>query len=362
MIRILAAGLALSTLLLAGCPKQPITTPDTIGPKVNPKPNMYLRSSFDTDPSSYIGRFVPTGMTNLDETSAMQLTCGQYIKYKRIGGGGVQYDEVYQASTSAAASFGIPLVASITGGHESGTNVRVKYVLTAKMVANIEEPAAFEACCKQAADQCTDLFIGEFMEGTGELYYATAQGTSGKGGANLPQGDLAVEFKNGVAWAKSIAFPNPVYFAFKTTKNQYTGQGPTGCGDWVNAPPRSTQGQYFVGLSDPMQSERVARDAAIKNARVQTVQWAGQAISEGSIEARVNEGVVQDITSALREDTIIETASKGVATHVKDEAWCVTTQASPSGSLYVAKVLAFIPKEATQDIADAVMLAVKGEE
>lgn len=338
--------------------KKPVVTPTQVGPIV-PKPNMYLRSGFDTDPSMFVGRFLPNGAANFDETGATKTSCSQLITWKKVGGGGVVYDEVYNASTAAAASFGIPLVAKVSGEAETGASVRVKYTLTNKMVADIADPAKFEECCKQASDQCTGLYIGEFIEGNGELYYASNQGSdfSAKGATTKLAGD--VEVHNGVAWSKSIAFPNPVYFAFKTTANPYSGGVAAGCGDWVNGPPKSTQGQYFVGVSDPIQSERVARDQALLNARVQTVKWSAEAIKSGTVQATVISGSVGDLDAAVATEDTFEALSQGVATLVKDESWCVTSQGTPGGTVFTAKVLAFVPKERAADLANAALKAVK---
>jgi hypothetical protein len=45
---------------------------------------------FDTDPSGYIGRFVPRGSLEVDETSAMPLMCSQYVSHRFVDGGGVR--------------------------------------------------------------------------------------------------------------------------------------------------------------------------------------------------------------------------------------------------------------------------------
>src|SRR5690606_21376362 len=116
----------------------------------------------------------------------------------------------------------------------------------------------------------------------GRVYYAAGREVKGKIKTDLPQIPADVEVKNGVAWARSVEFPNPVFFAFKTTTTGWTPDGaPGGCGDWVDGPPRSSQGRYFVGLSDPLGSERIARDAAMANARVQLVKYLGEQIDVG---------------------------------------------------------------------------------
>lgn len=359
--KMLAATLVLGTLgavFGAACgDKNPVDPTAMMIPV--PKANMYIRGSFDTDPSMYVGRFIPSNSDpkNLDESGAMKLTCSQHISYSKIGAGGVTYDEVYQASSSAAASLNIPTVGAITGGASSGTTVRVKYTLLNKMVADVKDPAAFESCCKAAPDQCTNLYVGEFLEGTGELFYATASGQSAKGGVNVPQAGVEFEMKNGVAWAKSMTFSNPVYFAFKTVNNMYTGAVTSGCGDWVNAPPRSTQGQYFVGISDPMGSEKQARDQALRSGRTQVVQWMGESITAGSQDISLTTGQVTGLQTQLQNQSVVESATSGVASLVKDENWCITQTDTPNGPQFVAKTLMMLPKEQQKAAAEAVIKA-----
>ena len=343
-----------------------VKVPDTIGPQVVAPSNMFLRNAFDTDPSMYLGRFIPDDALVVDESSAMPLTCSQHITYREIGGGGVIYDEYFNASTEAAARVGVPVIAGVGGtvgaGAESSSVVRIRYELVNKMVAEPSDPGAFEACCKQAPDQCTGRYVGEFLSGKGAVWYASANQAGGKGGGTYEGIGAEVEVKNGVAWERSIEFPNPVYFAFKTTENRWTPDGAAagGCGDWVDAPPRSSQGKYFVGLSDPMGSERVARDAALRNGRVQTVQYLGEQISTGGLSATITSGDVTSLTTALAAEDVVEAASTGIAKLVKDESWCIEPEATPEGNLYVAKVLVFLPKASEAEAARAVVDATSG--
>ncbi len=340
--------------------KAPTHTAANTGPTVVPAANLFLRNAFDTDPSVYIGRFVPDTTTGpVDESSAMQLTCSQHISHCTVGGGGVVYDELFNASSEAAMRVGVPSILGVEAGGGVSSSVRVRYELTTKMIAEITDPAAFETCCKAAPDQCTGRFVGEFLEGKGAVFFATGQDASMDLGviANGVAGDLDV--KHGVVWQRSVEFPNPVYFAMKTTDNAYGGGGETapqaGCGDWVNAPPRSTQGQYFVGLSDPLESERIAREGALLNARTQVVRWVGQAIEAGTISAQTTSGSVSGLSTSLEQQSTLQAASAGVANMVKDEAWCVQAVGTPAGYRYTAKVLAFLPSAVADQAAAAVL-------
>lgn len=174
----LRAGLALAcTVVTVSCAgSQRVGIPDTVGPTVVAPSNLFLRSSFDADPTIYAGRFVPAGVAVPDETSAMRMTCSEHLHVTRIDGGGVVYDELFNANSEAALRVGVPMVGSATVGGSSSAVVRVKYELSEKMVVSPSDPAAFEACCKAAADQCTATYIGEFIAGKGSVYYAASQG------------------------------------------------------------------------------------------------------------------------------------------------------------------------------------------
>ena len=107
----------LTLILLTGCPKA--SGPQA--PSMAPSSNVYLRNSLDTDPSGYIGRFLPAGLTDLDESSGMTLACSEHVGWRFVEGGGVQYSEVLNASTAVSARFGVPLVAQ---GSASGSSTQ----------------------------------------------------------------------------------------------------------------------------------------------------------------------------------------------------------------------------------------------
>lgn len=347
---------AVATFSCAGSQRARI--PDTVGPTVVAPSNLFLRSSFDADPTIYAGRFVPEGVAVPDETAAMRMTCSEHLHVTRIDGGGVQYDELFNANSDAALRVGVPLVASATVGATSAAVVRVKYELTEKMVVSASDPAAFEACCKAAADQCTATYIGEFIAGKGSVFYAASHGGGVKAdGIHTSGASGDLEVKGGVAWQRSVEFPNPVFFAFKTTTNPWVGTQAGGCGDWVGSPPRSTLGQYFVGISQPRQTEADARDTALSSGRAQVVRYVAESIESGSISTRGTSGATDALSARLDEETFVRTASEGVARRVKDEAWCVEPEATPGGTVYVAKVLMFLPKDALEPAAEAILEA-----
>jgi hypothetical protein len=238
------------------------------GPSAAPSSNVYLRNSFDTDPSIYLGRFVPRGAADLDEGSAMPLTCTQFVTHRFIEGGGVKLTEQMSVSTEIAARIGVPVVAAAQGSGSRTGEVRVEYTLTGKMVAEVADPAAFNECCKAQPDQCTDRFVGEFLQGTGTVYREEARSVDVAGKGTDPQsgvsGSAAVSHDK--QWAQAIEFPNPVYFAFKVTQTPSTRVG-NSCGAWVDAPPVEAGSVFFVGQSRNARSERNARELATREAQ-----------------------------------------------------------------------------------------------
>ncbi|MEZ4453543.1 MAG: hypothetical protein R3B09_29065 [Nannocystaceae bacterium] len=139
--------------------------------------SVHLRNTFDTDPSTYIGRFIPAGVTEIDESNTLTLACSKHITARFLDGGSVAFSEDLTVSTQVAARLGIPVIADASASHSQSRSARADYTLTGKMVAEIADPAAFAACCKSQPDQCTDRFIGEFIQGTGSLRHRAARDT-----------------------------------------------------------------------------------------------------------------------------------------------------------------------------------------
>ncbi|RAL22761.1 hypothetical protein DL240_07630 [Lujinxingia litoralis] len=324
---------------------------------------VYLRASFDSDPSMYIGRFISPGVSpdEIDENRGVQTSCSQYITYREVNAAG-QFDEYYQSSSSVKASLGLqaPAISAAPSGdasvgNERTTNVRVRYNLKKKLVAHIEDFDAYNTCCESSADACSGQYIGEFWSGEGTLFQNTGRSTdvdvSAKGGPEL--GGTAyqvggdVEIADGWAWRRAITFED-VYFAFRVVDAEITG-----CG-WVDRPPQSDEGQYFVGISPPAATGDMARTMAMRNARTQVVQYLGEAIVSESITRASLQGYLED-------EQVVATAAEGIASRVKDERYCpAETVESPEGLKYIARVLAFFPygeeerarREMVKSIAD----------
>jgi hypothetical protein len=315
--------------------------------------SLWLRSTFDTDPSLYIGRFLGDVVTpdRLDESAGQQKSCSRFVKYKTVGGGGVLYDEYYNASTGASISAKIPQIATVSVGAQVDRTVRVKYQIDQKLVSYIDDPDGFQACCMRAPDQCTARYIGEFVSGVGAVYFGSGRSVGGKVGMDLAISGIdskifpSLEVKDARTWERSVVFPQPVYFGFKVYDNAFTGQLP----DWTcesTEVPRSSLGYYFVGVSEVLDSAAQARDAAATNARRQVVQFLGEQVATGSTSTTASSTA---LGTRLQNDTFVTTAAAGLARFVQVVRECPTQVPLPSGYSYSSKVLAFVPNVAVGD-------------
>lgn len=299
------------------------------GPSAAPSSNVFLRNSFDTDPSIYLGRFVPRTATDLDEGSAMPLACTQYVTHRFIEGGGVKITETMSVSTEVAARIGVPVVASAQGSGSRTGEVKVEYTLTGKMVADVTDPAAFNECCKSQPDQCTDRFIGEFLQGTGTVYREEARSVDVAGKGTDPQsgvsGQAAVSHDK--QWSQAIEFPNPVYFAFKVTQTP-NNRATSSCGAWVDNPPVEPGSVFFVGMSRDKKTERAARDGATRTAKFEALKSIGSVpagpdgLADPNAQAAVNQWAMSM--------QIVES--------------CVEVEQGGKGQRYVGRVLGKLPE------------------
>lgn len=321
-----------------------------------PRQGVYLRASFDDDPSHFIGRFISSQVSadDVDENRGMQTECSHFVTYKEVKASGT-FDEYYNSSTSVRGGLGInspaPGAAGGDGsfGHKSGTAIRVQYELQKKLVANVEDPAGFRACCESSPDNCTNQYIGEFWSGTGTLYENAGKQTGGDANVTAPQGQGGIEFADGWAWRRSTQF-NDVYFAFRVMDRMAANDD---C-SWADRPPKSDAGQYFVGISPPAPTEDIARTAAMRHARTQAVQYMGEFISSTTTNtSSVIDGYVQS-------ENVVATAADGMANFVKDDRYCAAEQQeTPEGIKYVVRVLAFFPNETKAAAGNATVDAIE---
>ena len=309
---------------------------------------VFVRNSFDKDPSTYIGRFVPRTAEDFDETAAMQLTCSQHVKYTFVEAGGVEYTETMEISSAAAAKIGMPLVASGQGSAAAEKTVQVAYTLTGKMIGNIEDPAAFAECCKSQPDQCTDRYIGEFLQGTGTITQSSSMNLAAGGQGVSPQGVAGeASASHDESHDRVIEFAEPVYFAFKLTETPYN-RATSSCGAWVDTPPTEPGFVFFVGSSRPVRNERMARQSAQNRAMGQAIQSVAKM---PTFEA-----------SESDEDTENDEAADGMELDTAAQQWargmqvvesCVEVENGARGPRYVGRVLGKLPEYQGSEPTDA---------
>lgn len=270
-----AAGLA-AVVGLAGCPKVPPPSPLL---SVSPPENVFLRSSFDTDPSAYLGRFLPEDDLDLDESRGMALACSSLVSWEFIDGGGVQTREVFAASSGVAARLGLPPLGEVSGGRHQRRVAWVEYTLTGKMVSRVEDPAALAACCKDQPDQCTDRMVGEFLQGTGAVFFETAEHRGLGARAEAPGVDREASLmrEQGVHAQRMLVFPQPVYFAFKATPTPYRHHAVRTCRVAAPADQKTPGALVLSSSSGPSPTEQAARRRARAGLLAQVEQATGLA-------------------------------------------------------------------------------------
>ncbi|MSP92779.1 MAG: hypothetical protein EXR79_13405 [Myxococcales bacterium] len=323
------------------------------------KQSVYLRAVYDDDPSLQLGRFVKVGTraTAMDESQAFASRCSAAFSPKLFGANGT-FDEVLATGQQVAAGASVGAGAgagAAAGGGTFGTasQLRVRYVLKGVMRAQVDAEA-LDKCCTAAPDQCSGEYLAEFYLGDGEVYQfvgsaAEVQARSGLpgstgapaatgSGADVPYSHgPAMLYSHGSVWRQVTRFQN-VYFAYKTASvvGHGAGGGTDLCGGtWQQRVPQSLDGQYFVGLSKPAQTEQAAFDDALLHGRLQALQYIGSVIRQQRVQVSV------DLDRALADQSVLTTATAGVARRVKDR--CRGSVTDPDGR-FLAKVLVFFPR------------------
>ena len=352
-------SLALPAVWLAGCGPRTHAPPPPESEMVVPpaKPGVYLRASCDDDPSDLLGRFLPDGIAadQLDEGDGMQTRCSRYITYKEVGtGGGFTYVEYFKASRGLRASLGVSGVGTASGGYGDDASMLVHYTLAKKMRAVVSDPDALDRCCAAAPGQCTELYLGEFLLGSGRIMRAVGTEADFQAGGSYSGVTAELEFKDGVTWKQLTSFDG-CYFAFKTARHVPAAGGPCG-GEWWAEPPTSLDGQYFVGISPPAATQDLARSRAMRSARVQVVRYLGEYLtSRMSSRATALEGYLED-------ESLVTNVSEGLASRVKDRCWAQPEVVETvGGTRYIARVLAFFRKDQEEAAAAATLAAIAAE-
>ena len=364
-----AALLTLTSIPMTGCDPKPDVKPAMeTGQVSGPRPGVYLRASFDGDPSRFMGRFISNNVkpVDIDENQGVKTSCSKFVKWTEIPASG-EYDEYYRTSTSVKGNLGVKAapsaaekVMSVAGqkapsgdlsvGNESGTSIRVKYTITKKMVSEIEDIDGFKACCEKDADNCSQQFLGEFLQGTGELFVKQGRQTDvgASGSAATAKGGVTV--KDGWSWRRSTKFDN-AYFAFRVMKAQLTDT----CA-WADKPPKSDKGQYFVGISAPVKTEDMAQDKAMDHARAQVVRWLGTSVASASVST------ADAFKGYLKDERIVANAAKGMVSYVTRERSCKAERVkSQFGEMWKTKVLVHFPHEKRKEAAVKVLEAAEKE-
>jgi hypothetical protein len=97
-----------------------------------PARNIHLRVSFDDDPTTYLGRFIPDAVKDgdVDESAAVVTRCSQFIKPKVVNSN-QEMDEVMYVSQKASGSLGVPVIGQASASHETSSALRVSTVAAA---------------------------------------------------------------------------------------------------------------------------------------------------------------------------------------------------------------------------------------
>ena len=114
---------------------------------------------------------------------------------------------------------------------------------------------------------------------------------------------------------------------------------------WDDVPPQSSQGMYFVGVSLVMDSEAAARDDAMQRARASAVRWQGEQVAYEASSSAAYAGAGSGVSTSVRGEATLKASAEGVASYVKDVAYCQQDVVRPDGGFdHRVRVLAFLPR------------------
>jgi len=355
-VRSLSSGFAVGASLVAllACTGS-VTPPQTASSLrlAPPSRGIQIRATFDKDPSVYIGRFIPDSVkdADVDENTALATRCSKYIKPKYVEAA-QDMDESMYVSHKAAASLGLPAIASVNAASDGRDEVRVRYKLTKKVQSEIDADGLAQ-CCQADSSQCSSRIIGEFLEGTGEVFQSARESDGFNADVKTPKPVTAsASYDSDASWKKKTSFKD-VYFAFVTQTTSLTGGKTAVLGDcsFCDAIPGSLDGKYFCGVSSDAPDETSARTQALRSAREQVVLYLGQSLS-------IQSKSVTALADAAVDQEIVQTVAQGIASLVKDEKWCQQRIPTPDGEKVRSKVLVFYPKSSEDAGKRAVTEAV----
>jgi len=309
--------------------------------------DLVLRSTFDADPSALLGRFVADGVTAPDDGSVMQTGCSKYITAKEVVAGGT-YDLNVLASSSAAASFGIPAVMGVGGSASQSQVLRVKYKLEKKLQYVISDPDAFRKCCNSGPGQCTSRFVSEFVAGDGGLFYSVGKEGAIEAGVIGANAAGQLDAHAGYLWQQATTVDH-MYFAFKTAPTPgMEPLLPSGtCGEvtWDDMIPQSTEGKFVIGVSARADSEVDARTLARRNAQTQAVEMCGGTQIDGSETSSTRATTAGGASASTgTTDGNLTVMFGGTSRLLEPKASCTDRADTPGGiGAYVVKQAYFLP-------------------
>lgn len=325
--------------LFAACGSAEVKSIDAGGPvrPEAPERTVFIRASFDDDPSDLLGRFFPDSLDpqDLDENAAkVGSRCRKFLTTKKTKASG-EFEQTFNASRGVKASLGIKPFGAVSGGQSGETGLLVKYAMTEKMTVTAADQDGLAQCCAAAPAECGRLMIGEFWRGTGTVFQFAGKETGVEATASKGKVDAEVSYKDGWKWKRVSSFTD-AYFAFRTAAGPEKGRL---CeDDWASAPPQSLDGQFFVGTAAVLAPEPKAREEAMRNARRAVVKYLGETLTE------TYSGESSTIGGAIADETLVTAAANGVAERVKDRCWSApSVRSTPEGPFTEIKVLAFFP-------------------
>jgi hypothetical protein len=321
------------------------------------KPSVFVRATFDSDATSLVGTFLPdeTDDNDLDESQAARTRCSEFVKVRKVPATG-EVEDVMTASSGASAKLGVKSIAHLSADHQASNALRVAYASVEKLEAEVDTKGLSD-CCQAAPDQCSKRFISSVIMGDGRIFAATDVsndvGADANGALHGAPVDAEVMYKDGLKWERKVSFKHQ-YFAFTVQRSMLGVSAETQAKNdaadascaWANKVPKSLDGQYFVGISDPSPTEKIAHDFALRNAREQVIKYLGEFLSSSETSKQTVGGNSAALSAALDDQTTVTAISEGVARMVKDEKWCPAENIdTPKGQMKVVKVLALFPNE-----------------
>lgn len=338
---------SLVALALSACPAERKALGSAIV-RLPIKPALFLRVTPDGDASPIIGTFIPDNVPDaeIDETALMRTRCSRFIKVHRIPASG-SFKEVTAASAGASGKIGVKSIASLDLGGSEAQALLVRYELLEKMSADVDADGLAQ-CCAAAPDQCTKRYIAGAVMADGEYFAATERATHMGLDGTVPVEGVPVSadvmYQDDLKWERQANFKRQ-YFAYTFARTGSGGASAAKAADpcaWVNKVPTSLDGQYFVGVSNPMDTEKLAREDAMRDAREQVVKYLGEYLTEAAASRTSTSGKGSDLTTLVQDEKLKTNMAQGLARFVKDQQWCgPESVAAPSGMKQVMKALAF---------------------